>query len=306
MVERPKSFKTYKEQVDLLVERGMHVADHGRAVEKLRRINYYRLSGYWYPFREPKSDASGRLDHFCNGANFDDVIALYDFDARLRVAVLDVLAPVELSMRALIGHALGKVDPSIHLNKNLLGYIVRGERASEYNKWIKKYNKKIRASREEFVQHHNKKYKGILPIWVAVEVLDWGMLTHLYSMSPDIARDEVASMVNLTPPQLHSWLKALNVVRNIAAHHGRMYNQVYGITPKMPSLQTHPEVCSHAGVMNRIFGQATMIQYLLKTLNVDKLQVLPSVFKTFPDNAIVSIGSTGAPDDWGQSELWGH
>lgn len=290
--------------MDLLIGRGMCVADRERAIEKLRRVNYYRLSGYWYPFRMRKPDGDGRSDRFLPGSAFDDVVALYDFDARLRVAVLAALAPVELSMRALIGHALGKVDPSIHLNKNLLGYIVRGERASEYNKWLKKYNKKIRASREEFVQHHNKKYKGILPIWVAVEVLDWGMLTHLYSMSPDIARDEVASMVNLTPPQLHSWLKALNVVRNIAAHHGRMYNQVYGITPKMPSLQTHPEVCSHAGVMNRIFGQATLIQYLLRVLKVGNLKILPSVFRTFPENEIVPFGSTGAPGGWFQGELW--
>ncbi|VTX78625.1 Abi-like protein [Actinomyces naeslundii] len=304
MIEQPKSFKTYEEQVDLLIGRGMCVADRERAIEKLRRVNYYRLSGYWYPFRMRKPDGDGRSDRFLPGSAFDDVVALYDFDARLRVAVLAALAPVELSMRALIGHALGKVDPSIHLNKNLLGYIVRGERASEYNKWLKKYNKKIRASREEFVQHHNKKYKGILPIWVAVEVLDWGMLTHLYSMSPDIARDEVASMVNLTPPQLHSWLKALNVVRNIAAHHGRMYNQVYGITPKMPSLQTHPEVCSHAGVMNRIFGQATLIQYLLRVLKVGNLKILPSVFRTFPENEIVPFGSTGAPGGWFQGELW--
>ena len=292
--------------MDLLIGRGMCVADRERAIEKLRRVNYYRLSGYWYPFRMRKPDGDGRSDRFLPGSAFDDVVALYDFDARLRVAVLAALAPVELSMRALVGHALGEIDPCIHLNADLLGPVARGERSSEYKEWLNRYNEKLDTSREEFVQHHKGRYGGTLPIWVAVEVLDWGMLTHLYSMSPDIARDEVASMVNLTPPQLHSWLKALNVVRNIAAHHGRMYNQVYGITPKMPSLQTHPEVCSHAGVMNRIFGQATMIQYLLKTLNVDKLQVLPSVFKTFPDNAIVSIGSTGAPDDWGQSELWGH
>ena len=48
MVERPKSFKTYEEQVGLLIERGMCVADRERAIEKLRRVNYYRLSRYWY------------------------------------------------------------------------------------------------------------------------------------------------------------------------------------------------------------------------------------------------------------------
>ena len=154
------------------------------------------------------------------------------------------------------------------------------------------------------MQHHKGKYGGNLPVWAAVEVLDWGMLTHLYSMSPNAARDKVADAVNLTSPQLESWLKALNIVRNIAAHHGRMYNRVYGKTPRLPRRETHPEVLFCVGAMNRIFGQATLIQYLLRVLKVGNLKILPSVFKTFPENEIVPFWSTGAPDGWIQSGLW--
>ena len=67
MVERPKSFKTYEEQIDLLIERGMYVVDRERAIEKLRRVNYYRLSGYWYPFRMRKPGGDGRSDRFLPG-----------------------------------------------------------------------------------------------------------------------------------------------------------------------------------------------------------------------------------------------
>jgi abortive infection bacteriophage resistance protein len=137
VVEQPKIFKTYEEQVDLLIKRGMCVADRERAVEKLRRINYYRLSGYWYPFRMRKPGENGRSDRFLSGTTFDDVVSLYDFDARLRAAVLAVLAPVELSMRALVGHVLGEIDPCIHLKADLLGPVARGKRASEYAKWLK-------------------------------------------------------------------------------------------------------------------------------------------------------------------------
>ena len=154
------------------------------------------------------------------------------------------------------------------------------------------------------MRHHKEKYGGTLPVWAAVEVLDWGMLTHLYSMSPRVAQVKVADAVNLTSPQLESWLKALNIVRNIAAHHGRMYNQVYGKKPRLPKRKTHPEVLYCAGAMNRIFGQATLIQYLLGVLEVGNLKILPSVFKTFPENEIVPFRRMGAPDGWGQSELW--
>lgn len=304
MIEQPKSFKTYEDQVDLLIERGMCVADRERAIEKLRRVNYYRLSGYWYPFRMRKPDRSGRSDRFIPGTAFNDVIALYDFDVRLRVAALAVLAPVELSMRALIGHALGEIDPCIHLNADLLGPVARGERSSEYEEWRKKYNGKLEASREDFVRHHKEKYGGTLPVWAAVEVLDWGMLAHLYSMSPRAAQDKVADAVNLTSPQLESWLKVLNVVRNIAAHHGRMYNRVYGQRPKLPRTGGGCRLLECETVMNRAFGQLTLIQYLLKMLNVGNIKLLPATLTDFPDSAIVSLRDVGAPEGWRQNDLW--
>ena len=121
-----------------------------------------------------KPDGAGRSDRFLPGSAFDDVVALYDFDARLRVAVLAALAPVELSMRALVGHALGEIDPCVHLNADLLGPVARGERSSEYKEWLNRYNGKLDTSREDFVRHHKEKYGGTLPVWAAVEVLDWG------------------------------------------------------------------------------------------------------------------------------------
>lgn len=304
MVEQPKSFKTYEEQVGVLIERGMCVADRERAIEKLRRVNYYRLSGYWYPFRMRKPDGGGRSDRFLPGSAFDDVVALYDFDARLRVAVLAALAPVELSMRALVGHALGEIDPCIHLNADLLGPVVRGRLASKYAEWQNRYQDKLNDSREDFVRHHKDKYDGALPVWAAVEVLDWGMLTNLYAMSPRAAQNKVADAVNLTSPQLESWLKVLNVVRNIAAHHGRMYNRVYSQRPKLPKMGEYVGLMECEPVMNRAFGQLTLVQYLLNVLNVGNIRLLPATLAHFPDSAIVSLRDVGAPEGWRQSELW--
>jgi abortive infection bacteriophage resistance protein len=47
-----KPWKSYEEQLDQLMRRGMQVTDKGRALDHLERIGYYRLSGYWYAFRE--------------------------------------------------------------------------------------------------------------------------------------------------------------------------------------------------------------------------------------------------------------
>ena len=89
-----KTYLTYGEQVARLQSRGMDVGDLASAEETLRRINYYRLSGYWYPFRQKSTD--GRTDTFYPGTTLADVVALYEFDARLRAATFTALAPIEL------------------------------------------------------------------------------------------------------------------------------------------------------------------------------------------------------------------
>ena len=48
----PKPWKSYQEQLDQLIARGMTVTDRDKALDYLERIGYYRLSGYWFAFRE--------------------------------------------------------------------------------------------------------------------------------------------------------------------------------------------------------------------------------------------------------------
>ena len=89
-----KPFQNYEDLLTLLGERGMRIADLASAEESLRNIGYYRLSGYWYPFREPFPNQQKlhgyeltRKNEFREGTNFDDIIRLMRFDTRLRKAV---------------------------------------------------------------------------------------------------------------------------------------------------------------------------------------------------------------------------
>ncbi|BCW62939.1 hypothetical protein StoSoilB22_19120 [Arthrobacter sp. StoSoilB22] len=114
-----KAYKTYDEQVDLLASRGMNIGDRDAAIKQLQRINYYRLSGYWYSFR--RQGTSDREDDFYVGTSFADVVRLYSLDASLRTATFAALTPIELALRALLGHALGTIDECAHLKPALLG-----------------------------------------------------------------------------------------------------------------------------------------------------------------------------------------
>lgn len=300
MGEGVKSYKTYAEQVSLLESRGMKIEDPEAAIWILRRVYYYRLSGYWYPFR--KQTLSGRADDFYSGTRFRDVVALYEFDMRLRAATFTALAPIELAIRAQLGHELGKIDPCVHLDPSLLGPVAR--RGDTYSKWLSRYANELRHSREDFVDHHRQKYGGRLPVWAATELLDWGSLTYLYSFSPRSVQDAIAGTCGLRAPQLASWLKALNLVRNTCAHHGRLFNRVHTIAPKLPRVGLHPDLDTAATEWNRTFARLTLIRFLSDRLQVGRAWVLPAVVKTFPNVTIIPMSHLGAPSNWQENPLW--
>lgn len=100
-------------------------------------------------------------------------------------------------------------------------------------------------------------------------------------------------------------MKALNIVRNMCAHHGRLFNRVHALTPKLPSPGIHPDLDAVATDWSRTFGQLTLIQFLLDRFDLGRTTLLPAVMRSYPAVRAVPITHTGAPADWGTvSALW--
>lgn len=296
-----KEYRSYDEQVDLLVRRGMDVGNRNEAIALLHRVSYYRLSGYWYPFRRLVDGA--RQDAFYPQTRLSDVAALYEFDARLRTATFAELSRIELAVRSLLGHELGRVDPCVHLKPDRLGPTARHSGA--YADWLAGYTFELKRSREDFVEHHRRKYGGRLPVWVAVELLDWGGLARLYGFAPRVAQDAVADACGLNGRQLTSWLRALNLVRNTCAHHGRLFNRVHTNVPRLPPVGRHPDLDSTTTQWERTFGQLTLVQFLLDRLELGRRSLLPAVLKCFPTVRAVPLSHLGAAPTWQtDSGLW--
>ena len=120
------------------------------------------------------------------------------------VSVFIELDRVELAIRTKLGHELGRLDPLIYLDPQRLNARARQRNKdgrSVHEVWLRKYQSALKASKEDFVAHHKSKYGGTLPIWAAVEIMDWGMLSYLYGMSPNIVRKRIAQPCDLTGPQ---------------------------------------------------------------------------------------------------------
>lgn len=294
-----KPFVSYEDQVKKLKSRGMSFKDPETAVHQLSVLNYYRLSAYWHSMRQIGSES------FRPGTSFDLVIDLYRFDEQIRAAIFTDLTRIELAIRALIGYYLGRVNPLIHTRPDQLSNEARmrnriNPRETNYLFWQERYERGVRNNKkEEFVRHHLEEYGGKLPIWVAVETMDWGTLSGLYDMAPTYAGGNIAKKCRLNSAQLGSWLKCLNILRNLAAHHDRIVNRNFTRRPKLPADPRLPQID-----YNRAFGQLTLIQYLLKELRLPGRELLPSVLETFPDNDLIPFEKMGAPKDWRSNPFW--
>ncbi|WP_240471007.1 Abi family protein [Schaalia suimastitidis] len=284
----------------------MHIEEVDQAVAVLATRNYYRLSGYWHSARIIDFESGKPTDNFQRGMSLKLCVDLYEFDARLRSAVFTSLSPVELALRTLVGYHLGKVDPLVHLDPEQLNAVARMPDRKDPHKtqhavWLDKYSDALKKSREDFVEHHRTRYGGMLPVWVAVEIMDWGMLSNLYRFCPQHVRGAIACLCAMTAPQLESTLKSLNVLRNLSAHHARLFNRGFDIKPKPISNELMEPVNS---LTHRLFGQISLIRFLHYQLDLTGSKVLVNTLETFPHNAIIPFERTGAPQNWHDLPLW--
>ena len=96
-----KQIQTFANQIGILKQRGMVIADENDAEEWLRKVSYYRMSGYWYPL------LADRQNHiFKSGSTFGQARMLYEFDSHLRQLVLSGVERIEVAVRTQMAYVL--------------------------------------------------------------------------------------------------------------------------------------------------------------------------------------------------------
>lgn len=296
----------------------MQVDDPAAALDYLERLGYYRLSGYWYPLRaiDPAASAAQgkavRLDTFTPGSRFEDVVRLYVFDKKLRLLALDALERIEMAVRVDVAHLLGQRDPQAHQNPACLHgnftkkVIAKGPDAgrTQHQVWLGKYQAALhRARKEPFVVHHQEQY-GALPIWTAIEIWDFGLLSKLFAGMQHADQQTIGNLYGAPSGRAFAqWLRSLNFIRNVSAHHSRLWNiNVLELSP-IPS--GWPPALNSA----RPFFYFCLMQQLLRV--ICPKSSWGQRFKTlladdFPvaANQTIALSELGTFADWGGWTLW--
>jgi abortive infection bacteriophage resistance protein len=213
-------------QVALLRDRGMEIRDEAEAAFYLSHINYYRLTAYWLPFEEDHA-----THQFREGTNFDQVLNLYIFDRELRLLVMDALERIEVSVRTQWAFHMGNGHGSHAQMETALAHCE--------DRWklnLHALKKEVNRADEVFIEHFKATYEEVLPpVWVISEVMSLSLLSRWYAnLRPMATRRRIASTYFLDEGLLESWLHHLTIVRNICAHHGRLWNRSFTVTPGRP------------------------------------------------------------------------
>lgn len=274
---------TYQEQIEILVSKGLIINNTKKAIEILKQINYYRLTGYMLSLK--------RDDIFINGSTIEDVYTIYEFDKKLRLLLIEILEDIEINFRTHITY-------NIAHKYGTLGYQDSNNflKQKHHNEFINILKKELDKRQELFIKHHKINYNGQFPIWVIVDILSFSALSKLFHNMKIKDKQEISKeYYNLPYEYLESWLNHFSYIRNICAHYGRLYNR--SLSPCQPRLSKKDK--KENLVTDKIFITFYILRKLYLKINknnwttfIIRLEALIENYDCIDKNLI------GFPDNW--------
>lgn len=287
------------DQVKLLKRRGMAVRDEALAQHYLNFISYYRLRAYWLPFEVP---AANNGDHaFRDGTTFEDVLTLYIFDRELRLLVLDAIERVEVALRAQWAHHMA-------MTYGPHGYLEQGHYSviRHHAKDVTALEKEFNRSEDTFAIHYRDKYTSpkLPPVWMAAEVMSFGLLSKFYgNLRTRADRKAIADPFALDEAVVTSFAHHISTVRNICAHHGRLWNKRFTVTMTTPRFPAKLPVAMRDADPRYLHNTLVTLDYLLALIapGNEWKQRLVALIDGCP---LAAPASMGFPADWRARAAW--
>jgi abortive infection bacteriophage resistance protein len=278
MTKKPKSFE---EQLEILESRNICINDKEYCRNILSRLNYYRLSAYMLPFK--------LNDEKYIKTDFVRIYNIYEFDMKLRSLLISVLEEIELLLRTKFAY--------YHAHKfGALGYLDGNNFNEKHNHeaFICEFQKIVNKTKDNlFVKHHFDKYNKQFPLWVAVELFPFGMLSRFYADMPIRDKKSIAKeFFGVGMEQLESWLICISTLRNRCAHYMRLYYYNFKKYPKMKKGDAIPKT-------QKIFDLIYIIRYCYcdnDKWEMSFIENLSTLIEQYSND--IDLEHIGFPDNW--------
>ncbi len=293
--KKPLSFS---DQVAKLQSRGLIIQNVSFAESTLSHISYYRLRAYTYPFQ----DNNDPNHPFIGEVKFEEIVNLYNFDSLLRMLIFQAIEKIEIAVRTQVVYnwSLTKgshwqSDPSLFRNNSL------------FKDHTDILEEEINRSNEVFIEHYYDKYTtpDTPPSWMSLEICSLGLTSKLFSnLKKGPEKAAVTRYFGLNNiALLENWLYCFSHIRNICAHHGRLWNRRISAHIDLP---THPRnlfISDHNVLPYKIYPAICCIGYVLDIIDPENKfkKELISLMNECPLRQDRELGFTL---DWRNDPFW--
>lgn len=288
---------SFSEQVAKLKSRGLEFHNVPHSELCLSNISYYRLRAYTYPFQD--NDDPDHL--FVTKVSFEEIIELYKFDRSLSQLVFEALEKIEVALRtqiiyhwAMTNGSHWQTDPSLYRDP------------VQFANQISSLQAEIDRSHETFIEHYKRTYSSPAepPSWMSLEVSSFGLLSQIFgNLKKGPQKAAVTNHFGLNDISiLENWMHCFSNIRNICAHHARLWNRRLTAHIKLPTNPRLQFISVKAIYPYKLYAALCCMQYMLQSIPENGFKSkLKSLLGTCP---LAQEKEMGFPADWQNEKFW--
>jgi len=290
---------TIQDQISLLKKRGLIIPDIKKAEQFLYNVSYYRLKGYWW---DMQSDPVNHV--FKANSTFDTIVERYTFDRKLKLILFNAIERIEIALRTkMIYHLSHSHGPLWYKDYALFA------NANKHHSNLGKLIAEFGYSKEVFVKNHKQKHPKSDPeAFKILEVASLGVLSKIYkNLNNQMPEKAMISkgMGLVLFSELSSWLEATTYVRNIIAHHSRLWSRNMVKQPKT-KIKSPRDWFANPLQTNQVKKPFLIISAMIYLC--DHISPNHSIKKQLKElisvNSHLELYKYGFQNDWASEPLW--
>ena len=286
-----------EQHLELLKSRGLIVNNEQRAIKYLENIGYFRLTGYMFHLQSKDGNHT-----FLKSISFEDIIQIYQFDKKLKLLMIDYIERIEVAMRAQLSNNYSTEYGFFwYANKDLFQ---DKEQFNQLNKFIKT---SFARPQELFLKSFKKKYieESIPPSNMAMEILTLGKLSRLFSsLKNNEQKQAISKHFGLPSNIVASWLAYLTIIRNVSAHHSRLWNRTLLVAkPLIPKKRYKFKGQLPNNFNSSMYGVISIIDRILQAINKNNsfTDKVTDLIDSYP---MIDTQKMGFPKNWKTDATW--
>ncbi|MCJ0933562.1 Abi family protein [Mammaliicoccus sciuri] len=230
-----KPFEKHNKQLKILKSRGLNYSKDAK--RHLENENYYNIiNGYKDLFLQ--LDKQGRPvtpEMFVPNTHFNEIFGLYKLDRRLRNTLLEYLLVFETNVKSRVAYFFSEKYTEPHSYLYFKNYSHDVHKTDSIVRTVATISRVMSNNTNKPLKHYMNKHNGV-PLWVLVNYLTIGNISHMYLNLDDDLREKIVmdyktklkreynKILQIEPLDLDSILNQVNLFRNVCAHEERLYD----------------------------------------------------------------------------------